>query len=68
MTDARIEHVEPDLFEALDEARAARNEVSYRAGLSALPDVEETATAVHELLGLTEAHVAPHLPDWHTEP
>lgn len=56
-----------ELFEVLDEARAVRNEVSYQAGLAALPDVEETNAAVRELLSLIEERVAPHLPHWQAE-
>jgi len=56
-----------EMFEVLDEARAARNEVSYQAGLAALPDVEETAAAVREFLTLIEKHVTPHLPNWQAE-
>lgn len=56
-----------ELFEVLDEARAIRNEVSYAAGLAAPTDVEETAAAVRELVGLIEEHVTPHLPDWKAE-
>lgn len=70
MTDARVERMEPDPWLAagfLDEARAARNEVSYQAGLAALPDVEETAAAVREFLTLIEKHVTPHLPNWQAE-
>lgn len=56
-----------DLFEALDEARSVRHDVSYAIGLAASPDIEKTALAVRELLTLVEGHVAPHLPDWDDE-
>lgn len=52
------------LFDALDEARELRNNVSYAAGFAVQADVEDTAAAVHRLVELAEAHVAPHLPDW----
>jgi hypothetical protein len=53
-----------ELFESLDEARVARNDVSYRASLAPLPDAEETALAVQQLLSLIEAQLTPHLPEW----
>jgi hypothetical protein len=52
------------LFERLDDARIARNEVSYAAGLSASDDVVHQLEATRDLLFAVKQLVQPELPGW----
>lgn len=54
------------LFERLDDARVARNEISYAAVLVPSVDVEAVAATVRDLPVLVEALVGPRLLDWRT--
>lgn len=58
---------EPGLFDRLDDARMSRNNVSYAVGMVPAADMEESTSAVRDLIGLVENLVGPQLPPWRSE-
>ena len=52
------------LFDTLDNARAARNQVSYAAAVAPLDGMTDTTRAVNQLIELCDARIRPQLPEW----